>query len=40
VGFRTRLDQIGKAWKATLVGLVLWAGTSALVLLWLLKVEA
>jgi uncharacterized membrane protein YadS len=39
VGFRTRLDQIGKAWKATLVGLVLWAATSALVLLWLLKVE-
>jgi uncharacterized membrane protein YadS len=40
VGFRTRLDQLGKAWKPTLVGLLLWAGTSALVLLWLLKVEA
>jgi uncharacterized membrane protein YadS len=40
VGFRTRLDQLGKAWKATLVGLIFWVGTSALVLLWLLKVEA
>lgn len=37
VGYRTRLSDIFKAAKPTLVGLVLWAATSALVLLWLTR---
>lgn len=40
VGYRTRLSDIFKAAKPTLVGLALWAATSALVLLWLTRVPA
>ncbi|MBX3459497.1 MAG: putative sulfate exporter family transporter [Planctomycetes bacterium] len=40
VGYRTRLSDIFKAAKPTLVGLVLWAATSALVLFWLTRAPA
>lgn len=39
VGFRTRVDQLRRSIKPALVGLLLWAASSGLVLWWLLHVR-